>query len=198
MRIVVQSHTPWKESLCVAAAVLGIVALAGLRVALLPGGPEQVHPQPYQRLDSFLKGDQRTLYQSLLSSVDEIVDLWRSEKKWPDVARLQAEQIPPFAPGLMPARLRGYRWSSYDQQGWVDYVGLPADGRDPVAFLLRIVDLQAPLHPHPHPSYDPSLKVASQVWVFFGEKVPYPVGSLLEADWLWIVNPADPSLKDRR
>ena len=186
------------ETLGVFAAITGIVALGALRIALLGGSEGPVHLQPYQRLDSTLTPAQRTLDQSLLAATDEIVDRWRSSGAWPQVARLEQEQIPPFAAALLPPRLRGCVWSLTDRQSWADYLGRCPDPSAPTAYLLRIVDLRSNVHPHPHPSYDPAQQVASQVWLFFGSDVPYPVDSLLEADWLWYVNVADPSLKGRR
>jgi uncharacterized protein DUF6162 len=186
------------EALGVGLAVSAIVLAMAVRAAMLAGADTGVHLQPYQRLDSTLSPSQRTVFQALVASADEVAGLWRSAGRWPDVPRLEAEELPPFAAALLPPALRTCSWTAHDQGSWSDYLGRCTLDQKPQAFLLRIVDLRSSVHPHPHPNYDPGLKVASQVWLYLGQDVPYPVNSLLEADWLWIVNLADPSLKDRR
>ena len=157
-----------------------------------------MHLQPYQRLDSSLTPAQRTLYQALLASVDEIVGTWRSTGRWPSVQQAADDGLPPFARGLIPPALRTCVWTGYDETTWGDYLGRCTLDGQAQTFLLRIVDLVSTVHPHPHPTYDPAMTVAAQVWMFLGPDAPYPMNSLLEADWIWIVNLADPSLKDRR
>ena len=186
-----------RETVGVLLAIELIVLLMALRFFLISGSEAPQYIRPYQRLDTMLTGTQRTLYQTLLSSVPEIEFLRNREGKWPEVALLEMEDVPPFADAFLPKELQDYTWVGYDGETWVDYIGNnPAEPRAH-AFILRVIDLHADYHPHPHPGrdYDPNQKVAVQVWIYPESTRPYPGERLTEASWWWVVSPDDPSLK---
>jgi hypothetical protein len=186
-----------KETLGVAAAIGLILLLMAIRFFLIGGETRQQYMRPYQRLDSMLEGTQRTLYQSLLSSVSEIVYLRDQEGQWPESSLLEMEEVPPFAADFLPKELQGYTWFGHDGETWIDYHG--SNPADPKAnsFILRMIDLHADYHPHPHPGldYDPNQKVAVQVWLYPEANRDYPGERLPEASWWWVVGPDDPSLR---
>lgn len=186
-----------RETVGVLLAIELIVLLMALRFFLISGSEVPQYIRPYQRLDTMLTGTQRTLYQTLLSSVSEIEFLRNREGKWPEVALLEMEDVPPFAVAFLPKELQDYTWVGHDGETWVDYIG--NNPADPTAysFILRVIDLHADYHPHPHPGldYDPNQKVAVQVWIYPDSTRSYPGERLTEAGWWWVVSPDDPSLK---
>jgi hypothetical protein len=84
-----------------------------------------------------LAGADQTVFQALLVSVDAIADLKRRTGVWPDVPALAAEEIPPFAPALLPAEARGLDWKRRADGAAADYTGLGPKTRR-TAFLLRV------------------------------------------------------------
>jgi hypothetical protein len=84
-----------------------------------------------------LAGSDQTLFQALLVSVDAIADLKRRTGAWPDIPALTADEIPPFAPALLPADARGLEWKRRTDGASADYTGLDPRGRR-TAFLLRV------------------------------------------------------------
>lgn len=169
------------------AAVVGVVAL---RIGILALGGPELSLQPYQRLDQVLAKTPHTLYRLLLSSVPDVLLLREEEGIWPEAELLAESLVPPYAAGLVPRELRSYLWVGYDGGSWVDYLGQDQEGQGPT-FILRLVDLHAGYHPHPHPGvdYDPELLVASQVWYVPVARRPYPGERLPEAGWLWVLSP---------
>jgi hypothetical protein len=186
-----------RETVGVLLTIELIVLLMALRFFLISGSEVPQYIRPYQRLDTMLTGTQRTLYQTLLSSVPEIEFLRNREGKWPEEALLETEDVPPFAVAFLPKELQDYSWFGYDGETWVDYIGNnPADPRA-YSFILRVIDLHADYHPHPHPGrdYDPNQKLAVQIWIYPESTRSYPGERLAEASWWWVVSPDDPSLK---
>ena len=69
--------------------------------------------------------------------------------RWPDVAALEAEGIPPFAPD--PTRKIDYKWTSVRQDWATNYLGVPSDPSQP-AWVLVILEPEpgAPADPAPN------------------------------------------------
>ena len=186
-----------RETLGLLTVIAVIVLLMIARFGLMGEGTPEKYVRPYQRIDNILVGAQRTLYRSLLSVVDEVVDLRDQEGLWPVIELLEMESIPPFDNSFLPVSLKNYVWEAHDGNSWVDYVGQNPAGDEPVTFILRIIDLYAEYHPHPHPGidYDPNMRVAAQVWIYPESARPYPGERLPEAGWWWVVSQDDPSLR---
>ena len=185
-----------RETIGVLVAVELIVILMIVRFVMVSGGDHLQYLFPYQRLDTILTGTQRSLYQTLLSSVSEVEYLRDQQGQWPGVEQLQTEDVPPFAPAFLPSALQDYNWSSYDGGTWVDYLGHNPVDSEAHSFILRVIDLHADYHPHPHPGrdYDPNQKLAVQLWVYPEPARSYPGEYLTEAGWWWVMSPDDPSL----
>ena len=192
-----------REAMALLGVIGLIVLLMTLRFSLLTGKKAQQGLKAYQRPDTVLTGQQPVLYRSLLSIVDEVVDLRDQEGAWPAVEVLEREHIPPFDKSFLPVALKGYNWSRHEGGSWVDYFGenppqqgdAGASPHESTSFLLRIIDLHTENHPHPHPGmdYDPNMQFVAQVWTYPAKR-PYPGQSLVEFGWKWIVGPSDRSL----
>ncbi len=115
-------------------AALAIVLVAGaLRVFTLDrSAASSANPAT-----TVLAGADQTLFQALLVSVDAIADLKRKTGAWPEIPALAADEIPPFAPALLPAEARGLDWNRRVNAASADYTGLDSRGRR-TAFLLRV------------------------------------------------------------
>lgn len=186
-----------RETLGVLVTIELIVVLMAIRFFMVSGVEDSLYMMPYQRLDTMLTGTQRSLYQTLLTSVSDIEFLRNQQGQWPEVARLKQEDAPPFAPAFLPSALQAYNWSMHDQNTWVDYIGTNPEDPEVHSFILRVIDLHAEYHPHPHPGedYDPNQKLAAQLWIYPESTRSYPGELLTEANWWWVVSPDDPSLK---
>ncbi len=173
-----------------------IVLLMVFRFYMVSGDEDLQFLYPHQRLDTILTGTQRSLYQTLISSVSDIEFLRDQQGQWPGVELLKMEDIPPFAPAFLPSALQAYNWSSYDGGTWVDYLGHNQADSEAHSFILRVIDLHADYHPHPHPGqdYDPNQKLAAQLWVYPEPTRSYPGEYVIEANWWWVMSPDDPSL----
>ena len=185
-----------RETIGVLVAIELIVLLMIVRFVLVSGGEQLQYLFPYQRLDTILIGTQRSLYQTLISSVAEIEFLRDQQGQWPGVEELKMEDVPPFAPAFLPSALQAYNWSRYDGGTWVDYLGNNPEDPEAHSFILRVIDLHAEYHPHPHPGkdYDPNQKLAAQLWVYPEPTRSYPGEYLTEANWWWVMSPDDPAL----
>lgn len=194
--VVVRPHRARQETFLVLSMIVAIALALGLRMVSLRENGVERFIRPYQRLDATLDDAQRTLYRTLLASIADIVALRDREGLWPEALLLEREAIPPFDGRFLPANLRGYLWVGYDGGSWVDYLGQDLSAEPSVTFILRLIDLHAGYHPHPHPGidYDPRLSVAAQVWFFPDSRRPYPGERLPESGWLWIVQADDPVL----
>ena len=195
--VVVRPMSSWRE----AAWVLGIIAIIALlvsvRILMLPEEESRLFMRSYHRLDTSLNDTERTIYQALLSAQNDLLLLWETKGEWPSVELLDEEGIPPFARDLMPGALQGYRWQAYNRGPWVDYLGVNMQEEDNMpSALLRIINLHADFHPHPHPGkdYDPDQKAAIQIWLHPADRQKYAGMQLAEFGWSWIVSPDDPSL----
>lgn len=195
--IVVKPQTSVPETLAAAFLCVLVVVMMAARFYWVQSHADKLYLRPYQKLDRVLRDDQRSMYRILSASVQDIIALRNQEGWWPETSLLTAENIPPFDPKFVPAQLRRFAWVSYDGGSWVDYLGY--DKASDITFILRLIDLHAGYHPHPHPGvdYDPQLSVAMQIWYFPGAARPYPGERLPEAGWLWLVQESDPLLKIR-
>ena len=115
-----------REALGLAAAVCVILLLAGLRVVQVAPKHGGSDLQAHQMQDIKLKNQAPVLYRSLLGAVDTITWLREEKGSWPDVAVLQAENLPPFAAKFLPAGLGGFSWQLRQGAGWADYYGINA------------------------------------------------------------------------
>lgn len=185
-----------RETIGVLIAIEMIVLLMVVRFYMVSGGEQVQYLRPYQRLDTILIGTQRSLYQTLISSVADIEFLRDQQGQWPGIELLQREDVPPFAPAFLPSALQEYNWSMYDGGTWVDYLGNNPEDSEAHSFILRVIDLHSDYHPHPHPGqdYDPNQKLAVQLWVYPEPTRPYPGEYVTEANWWWVMSPDDPSL----
>lgn len=194
--VVVRPHCARRETLLLGGLVALILGVVGLRVWMLqsPGSERQL--RPYQLSDNALTGAPRTLYRTLLSSIAEILMLREEEGLWPEAELLEATAVPPFARRYLPPALRDYLWLGYDGGSWIDYLGQDPGEAGAPSFILRLIDLHAGYHPHPHPGvdYDPERTVAAQVWFHPESARVYPGERLPEAGWLWLLSSSDPLL----
>jgi hypothetical protein len=195
--VIVRPLDARRETVALLVALALIVALMAFRFTLISTSETQLYMRSYQRLDEILQDDPRSMYQSLLTAVKEVADLRDLEGLWPESELLELEGVPPFDTQLVVPALRNYVWSAHDGISWVDYVGGDPKAEEGFSFILRLIDLHADYHPHPHPGldYDPKQQVAAQIWVYPEPYREYPGERLPEAGWWWVVGPDDPSLK---
>lgn len=194
--VLVRADNSRRETLILALIIVLVVGLMTFRFLAVKEADREVTLRPYQRIDNVLLNEERTMYRTLTASISEVVALRNRDGLWPEAALLQAEEIPPFDNRFLPPALRGYTWVGYDSGSWVDYLGQHGSGTQQLTFILRLIDLHAGYHPHPHPGidYDPQLPVAAQVWFFPAPERAYPGERLPQAGWLWAVRPDDPVL----
>jgi hypothetical protein len=185
-----------RETIGVLIAVELIVLLMVFRFVLVSDEEHLQYLQPHQQLDTMLTGTQRSLYQTLLSAITDIEFLWDQQGQWPEIALLKQEEVPPFAPEFLPSALQAYTWTRYAQGTWVDYLGNNPMDSNAHSFILRVIDLHADYHPHPHPGqdYDPNQRLAVQLWVYPEPIKSYPGERITEANWWWVMSSDDPSL----
>ncbi len=188
--------------LCIMIAV--IIALMVFRFSHVAGIKTNEIMKSYQRMDRVLEDQDPIMYRSLLSVVGEMTDLREDEGKWPSIDFLKEESIPPFANDFLPTGLKGYKWTIHDNGNWVDYYGVNLEKAkaakakeepEPVTFILRIIDLQAGEHPHPHAGSDQNKKdkYSSQVWLST-ETEDYPGEDVQKRGWKWIISATDSTL----
>jgi len=135
-----------------AAAIVAIVAAYIFRPAL--GTPSPVSmPQagllPYQRLIRDAPADEQRMFRELQEGLLEAERIRAQSGAWPDVAALEAEGIPPFAPD--PTRKIAYKWTSVRQDWAINYLGVPPDASQP-AWVLVILEPEPGALPDPAPS----------------------------------------------
>jgi hypothetical protein len=92
---------------------------------------------PYQRLFRTLEGEDQRLFRELQEGLIEAENVRSSARRWPAPAALAAQGIPPFAGAPGRGGRRNYRWQLRQEGLIVNYLGMPADARDP-AFLLLV------------------------------------------------------------
>jgi hypothetical protein len=91
---------------------------------------------PYQRLFRGLGGDDQRLFRELQEGLLEAENVRSSTRRWPAPGTLAALGIPPFADAAGRGGRRLYRWQLRQEGPIVNYLGLPADRRDPPFLLL--------------------------------------------------------------
>ena len=149
-----------------AGAALVIVLIAGaLRVLTL----DRAGASAETPATTVLAGADQTLFQALLVSVDAIADQKRRTGTWPDIPTLAADEIPPFAPALLPAEARGLDWKRRADGASADYTGLDANGRR-TAFLLRVSEKSTSGLDQGMPTRAARAgpRVAAEVWILKG------------------------------
>jgi hypothetical protein len=149
-------------------AALAIVLFAGaLRILTL----DRSSASAATPATTALAGSDQTLFQALLVSVDAIADLKRRTGTWPDVTALAADEIPPFAPTLLPSEARGLDWKRRADGAYADYTGLDPRGRR-TAFLLRVSEKSmAGLDQGiPTRAVRAGPRLAAEVWILKGGK----------------------------
>jgi hypothetical protein len=87
---------------------------------------------PWQRLFRSLGGPDQRIFRELQEGLLEAENARSASGRWPAPAVLAAQGIPPFA----GSGRRRYRWELRQDGLVVNYLGLPADGRDPTVLLL--------------------------------------------------------------
>ncbi len=199
--VIVRPLTARRETVALILMIAVIIALMGLRFNSLAVVDAKKTLKSYQRIDGILKNQAPTLYRSLVSVVGDILDIREELGQWPEVKSLQDEALPPFANDFLPAGLKGYVWTQYKTGESVDYYGVNQNvlkqekaGVDPLenTFVLRILDLKAQTHPHPHQGDHSSSnsRFIYQVWMY-PEVRDYPGENLKEKGWKWVVNASD-------
>jgi len=104
---------------------------------------------PYQRLIRDASPGEQRVFRELQEGLLEAERIRSQTGHWPDVATLEAEGIPPFAPD--PTQKTGYKWSSVRQDWATNYIGVPSDRLQP-AWVLVILEPEpgAPADPAPN------------------------------------------------
>lgn len=124
-----------REAAGVGAALTVVLLAAAVRIlALKLAGSPATAP-----MTSVLAGTDQSVFQALLVSADAIGSLRKKTGTWPDVPALGAEELPPFAPALLPAEARGLVWKRRADRASADYTGIDPAGRR-TAFLLRLTE----------------------------------------------------------
>jgi hypothetical protein len=112
-----------REALALVLLISLIVFLMGLRFSSFKVVDAGNSLQAYQLSDLRLQSQAPILYRSLLGSVADILDIHEEDGRWPDIALLKDDELPPFASNFLPMGLRGYVWQAHASAGWVDYFG---------------------------------------------------------------------------
>jgi hypothetical protein len=132
---------------------------AGTAAAAAPGTARQRDLMPFQRLFASLGGEDQLMFRELHEGLLEAENARSATGAWPAPAALAAQGIPPFTDTARVARAaaaarRAYRWELHQDGLVVNYLGLPADRRDP-AFLLLVQE--------PDPRVPPAAAAAQAV-----------------------------------
>jgi hypothetical protein len=138
----------------VAAAIVVAVAAYIFRPAF--GGPSadrqllqsQIGLLPYQQLIRDAPPEEQRVFRELQEGLLEAERIRAQTGRWPDVAALETEGIPPFA--LDPTQKIAYKWTSVRQDWATNYLGVPSDASRP-AWVLVILEPEpgAPADPAP-------------------------------------------------
>jgi hypothetical protein len=134
-----------------AAAIVVIVAAYIFRPTF--GAPDIAAPAagllPYQHLIRDASPGEQRVFRELQEGLLEAERMRAETGRWPDVAALEAEGIPPFASD--PTRKVGYKWTSVRQDWATNYLGVPSDPSQP-AWVLVILEPEpgAPADPAPN------------------------------------------------
>ncbi|MCI5118875.1 MAG: hypothetical protein D3913_13185 [Candidatus Electrothrix sp. LOE1_4_5] len=177
-----------------------IFLFVGLRYMQVAPKEDATAKVSYQIKDIRLRNQAPVLYRSLLGAVDSITWIYETAGKWPKIADLQTESLPPFVGDFLPAGLRNFSWEMHQGATWVDYYGVNKQvaqeekkGADPLenSFILRIIDLEAGQYPFPYiqdmQDMQDTERFTAQIWIN-PQIVDYPQGSLVERGWKWVVS----------
>ena len=105
---------------------------------------------PYQKLVADSSPVEQRTFRELQEGLLEAERIRATTGRWPDVAALEAEGIPPFAPD--PTRKGpSYKWTSVRQDWTTNYVGVPSDPSAP-AWTLVILEPAPGEPPDPAPN----------------------------------------------
>jgi hypothetical protein len=105
---------------------------------------------PYQKLVADSSPVEQRTFRELQEGLLEAERIRSTTGRWPDVAALEAEGIPPFAPD--PTRKGpSYKWTSVRQDWTTNYVGVPSDPSAP-AWTLVILEPAPGEPPDPAPN----------------------------------------------
>ena len=138
-----------------AAAILLMVAAYVFRPAFGTQSPNLQSQQsqygllPYQRLIGDAPPAEQRVFRELQEGLLEAERIRAETGRWPDVAALQAEGIPPFARD--PTQKIDYTWTSVRQDWAINYLGVPSDRSQP-AWVLIVLEPEpgAPSDPAPN------------------------------------------------
>jgi len=100
------------------------------------GGDDARDLMPYQRLFRGLGGEDQRLFRELQEGLLEAENVRSSTRRWPAPGTLAGRGVPPFADAAGRGGRRLYRWQLRQEGPIVNYLGVPADRRDPPALLL--------------------------------------------------------------
>jgi hypothetical protein len=138
---------------------VGVFVLAGLLVTAVGvyvairatggagGGDRDL--LPYQALVSTLPEADQRVFGALRQGLLAAETARASASRWPDVAALAAQGVPPFAPTADEAA--DYRWERLEEGVTIDYEGRPVDPSRP-AWLLTIQEPEPGSLPDPAPN----------------------------------------------
>ena len=104
---------------------------------------------PYQKLIADAPQAEQRIFRELQEGLLEAERVRAETGRWPDVATLAAEGVPPFAAD--PTQKIGYTWTSVRQDWATNYLGVP---RDPAqkAWALVILEPEPGAPPDPAPA----------------------------------------------
>jgi len=154
-----------REAAGVGAALAIVLAAVALRVLTLDrSGASAAIPAT-----TVLAGADQNVFQALLVSADAIGSLRKKTGAWPDVPALATEELPPFAPALLPAEARGLAWTRRTDGASADYTGIDPSGRR-TAFLLRLTEksMGGLDQSMPTRTRRTGLRLAAEVWILKG------------------------------
>ncbi len=118
-----------------AVIVLGALFVIGVRVGgdEPNGGPRAGDLTPFQILFRDAAPPVQRTFREMQEGLIEAENVRAATKRWPDVATLAAQGIPPFADAAST-----YRWRLVQQGVYVSYLGTPAPASGSPAFLALI------------------------------------------------------------
>ena len=138
-----------------AAAIVLIVAAYIFRPSFASRSPNLESAQsqygllPYQRLIASAEPAEQRVFRELQEGLLEAERIRAETGRWPDVAALATEGIPPFAPD--PTQKTNYTWTSVRQDWATNYLGVPSDRTQP-AWVLVILEPEPGAPPDPAPN----------------------------------------------
>jgi hypothetical protein len=104
---------------------------------------------PYQQLIRDAQPAEQRLFRELQEGLLEAERIRAQTGRWPDVAALESEGIPPFAAD--PTRKIEYKWTSIRQDWVTNYLGVPSDPSQP-AWVLVVLEPEPGAPPDPAPN----------------------------------------------